>query len=133
VIKEFPELKTLASDVAISPDGKVAASAGREGKVHVLDLEAGKLKYSIPEAQESGAESVTISSTGVLVGAGGNPEHRTMYLWDLATGQELERHVGEEWRCWFLSFCGDGKTLMSVGFGQSNGSALCVWQITTKP
>jgi len=41
-VKPFSDAKQPIYAVALSPDGKIAAGAGREGLVYVWDVETGK-------------------------------------------------------------------------------------------
>jgi RNA polymerase sigma factor (sigma-70 family) len=101
--------------LALSPDGKLLASGGRGGEIHLWDVRAGKELLEIKSDQEVyhlafSADAKTLAAaTGTS--AGGPPQPPTIRLWDVATGKAIRAlphggdSVGE------LVFSPDGRFL----------------------
>jgi WD40 repeat protein len=98
--------------VAFAPGGKLVASAGRDGRVVVWDIEAGRLRYRL-EAHRGEALALAIAPGGGSLASGG--EDRAIRLWDLASGRLLRVLQGHRGAVRALSFSPDGKTLASGG------------------
>jgi WD40 repeat protein len=76
--------------------------------------------------------SVAFSPDGKLLASGSgeyNPGGTDIYLWDLATGQQLHTLRGHRGMVIGLRFTRDGKTLVSAAWDLSNN--ICVWDIAS--
>ncbi len=112
--------------VAISPDGKLVASASDDGNVVMGDRFTGKTLYvlSLPVSNGDGAElgyALQFSPDGQWIAAGG---HRGVVLWDVQSGVRRilpERH---ERGIMSLAFSQDGKFIAS---GSTDG--IRIWNV----
>jgi WD40 repeat protein len=128
LVRHFEIPPMVASSLAISPDGKRAALACREKRIHVLDLESGKESYPALETP-IGASDVVISSGGLLVAAGNANGQHHMWVWDVATGQAQGNFEGGDYYGMCLAFAADGRTLVG-GCPVDSHWNLRVWQVS---
>lgn len=113
--------KRRVASVCFSPDGKVLAVGG--GKAQFWDVSSGELLRELSGEQTPWiAETIAFSPDGKIVAAGGRTG--PLYLWEMATGQQLQRL--NDWPdC--LAFSPDGKTL-------ATGDSRCMihlWDVAT--
>jgi WD40 repeat protein len=79
--------------LALSPDGKLLASGGRGGEIHLWDVRAGRELREIKADQEvyhlafSPDAKTLAAATGAS--AGGPPQAPTIRLWDVASGKAV--------------------------------------------
>ncbi len=81
--------------VALSPDGRQAASASQDDLLRLWDLPTGLLLRTF-DAQTSGINSVAFSPDGRRILTGGSDNR--LRIWDIAAGQAvtvMEGHTGE--------------------------------------
>jgi WD40 repeat protein len=98
--------------VAFTPDGAVALSAGRDGKVRRWDVGAGKELPALA-GHEGGVFALAVSPDGNrLASAGADGRVR---LWDLGTGGEAASLAGHEGDVFAVAFSPDGRLLASGG------------------
>lgn len=97
--------------VALSADGRLAATAGRDGYAALWDAATG-VKLRALEADRLGATAVAFSPDGALLVTGGAG---SALLWETKTGRLLRR-FGEpgEFLRW-AAFSPDGKTVYTAG------------------
>jgi WD40 repeat protein len=120
--------KLAAASFGISADGKRVVLASRDKRLYLLDAETLEEQYASAELLDGGPQSIAVSSEGFVVGTGSDRGRSHMWLWDLATGQELRRLDGPDYFGSYLSFSADGRTL--VGAWGGNGVLnLRVWKI----
>jgi hypothetical protein len=105
--------------IALTPDGKTAASAGADGTVRVWDTPTGKELRTYAE-HHSPVCAIAISCDARI--AASTEQNGTLHLWELQTGKLLHRLVPRDDR-WYglavLSFSHDGESLVSWRRGSS--------------
>jgi WD40 repeat protein len=67
-------------DLAISPDGQRLATASKDGRVRLFDVETGT-RTTLLDGHEGGVDSVTFSPDGALLATGGRDQ--MIKLWDI--------------------------------------------------
>lgn len=110
-----------ARRVALSPDGKHAASAGWDG-IRYWDLTNGR-QIRMFGQNKNGYWSVSFSPDGRRVIAGGNK----VYLFDVNTGKILHEMSGHTQVVWGALITADGKQALSGAWDRS----IRVWDTAT--
>ena len=112
--------------VAFSPDGRTAASGGKEGVLFLWDLaEAKEIRRFEPAPAP--IHGVVFSRDGKqLFSCGFDACVRS---WDVATGKELQRFVGHQSDVFCLALSQDGKRLLSGGGYQD--PTLRLWDVAS--
>lgn len=113
--------------VAISPDGKLVASASDDGSVIIGDCSTGKTLHalSLPETNDDGAElgyALQFSPGGTWLAAGG---HRGVALWDVQTGTQRILPEKHQRGIMSLAFSQDGQFIAS---GSTDG--IRIWNVS---
>jgi RNA polymerase sigma factor (sigma-70 family) len=113
--KRFDSGVSVPTAVAISVDGRTVAVAG-PGELHVFDMSSGRMKQSpkVPAYREHRLASLfinhlTFSPDGKLLAASG--AGRTVHLFEVATGKELDLPAGHDGEVRSVAFSPDGKTV----------------------
>ncbi len=129
--KPIPAAEGQAAPVlalACSPDGKRLASAGADEVVHLWDLTSFQELRTLAGHEKRYPRlplltSVAFSPDGKTVASG---DGATIYLWDVATGEERGRLQGHRGPVHFVGFPG-GRRLASAGWDHT----VRLWDLTT--
>ena len=102
--------KTDVNCVAVSPDGKYAATGGKDMIIRVWDLETGK-EFQNCQGHSGQINTIKFSPDGrqVLSGSGDT----TVRLWDIASGKEVARMKGHTGFITQLAFSPDGSQVLT--------------------
>jgi RNA polymerase sigma factor (sigma-70 family) len=115
--------------VAFSPDGRLVAFSGQNSPVALYDMESGQQVKLLTGATKDRVAptfaSLTFSPDSRML-AGGEWNHGTVYLWELATGQEFQQFAGHKGRVFSMTFSPDGALLLS---GNEDATGL-IWDVT---
>ena len=106
--------------VALSPDGKVLATASLDGKVLLWDTATGSPQRTIAAAGP--LYSVAFSSDGKLLATGGAKNIR---LWDVATGNLVHEYEGHQGIVTGVAFTPAGDAIASSSADQT----LRLWEL----
>ena len=113
---------------AVSPDGRLLALAGLDGRIHLQELESGR-SVRILEGHTDAVYSLAFSPGGgeLLSGSG----DQTVRRWDVATGTPRACLDGHRGAVYQVGFSPDGRRLISAGtegevivWDAGNGAAL---------
>jgi eukaryotic-like serine/threonine-protein kinase len=107
---KLAELKTSWRRVAISPDGRRIAGAGRQRDIHVHDLEAGTTR--VLTAQDA-AWSLAFSPEGERLAASGFD--LGALVWDLRGTNAPLALTGHDLKIWAVAFSPNGRQLATTG------------------
>ncbi|MGL4552383.1 MAG: WD40 repeat domain-containing protein, partial [Gemmataceae bacterium] len=112
--KELRSFKADAGTVyglALSPDGRLAATAGRDG-LRVWEVATGR-EQKHPAMGQHSCVAVAFSPDGKLIASG---DGGTVTLWELATGREAATLRGFKGELSYLVFSADGRTLATGSY-----------------
>jgi WD40 repeat protein len=92
-----------------SPDSRALASCGNDGRVRVWKIDSGECQAL--SGHTDAVYAAAFHPGGTRLATAGRD--RSIWLWDLATGQEVARLQGHTNYVWSLTFSSDGATLAS--------------------
>jgi WD40 repeat protein len=120
-VRKFEGHKGWVFRVALTPDGKRAVSAG--DALRVWDLESGKCLRTFGEGLGGWGLSVSRDGKRALCAA----FDRTVRLWELGTGKEVQRFTGHGNEVWVAVLAPDGKHALTGSFDRT----IRVWDVGT--
>jgi serine/threonine protein kinase/tetratricopeptide (TPR) repeat protein len=113
------------TEVAISPDGRLALSCGGDLMVRLWEIETRRELHRFPHANM--VWSVAFSPDGRRALSGSHDT--TVRLWDLTTGREIFRNAAHHDHVKAVAFLPDGQHALSVG----DDDAVILWNLQTRP
>lgn len=122
--RQVAEFKTTASNLELSPDGKLVATACPKGVIEILSVVDGVVDSSFSESHtdilcfawtKDRLRRLDGSKPGWLLAAGANGGDLT--IWDVARRSARSRCIGSSFEVFKLAFSPDGMTLASMGRG----------------
>jgi hypothetical protein len=111
-------------NVAVSPNGKLAASSGEDSLVCVWDAETLRLQ-AVLQGHTAAVWSVAFSPDSRRLLSGG--EDNTLRLWDLETRREVRCFRGHAGPIWSVAFSPDGRRALSAG-GRTEACGCGTWR-----
>ncbi len=157
LLREIEGSNDQVMDLAISPDGKSVVSGSRDRSVRLWNLETGE---EIRRFEGAGTEvfSVAFSPNGRLVAGGygpdpdagihgriiDDPDHCVAVLWDIESGNEVQRFQGHSGCINSIGFSPDGTVLVTAsgeahvgeplpdgGSKKSRDNTVRLWDVAT--
>jgi WD40 repeat protein len=125
LVKTLPAMRDPIRCLAYTPDGQTLVIATFDARCVLFDLEQGNVLRTLGE-QPGGTLSLAVSLDGKRALTGGSYYDRTVRLWDLETGSELERLVGHTERISGVAFL-PGDRAVSAG----QDKTIRVWDLKT--
>jgi WD40 repeat protein len=108
--------------IAVSPDGKILATASERGTVQLWELATGKERLRITLAGARSVDGIAFAAHGQVLAISGD---ETIYLCGIATGKELGRLKAPAGQGG-LAFSPDGKQLGSL----SRDTTILIWDVS---
>jgi len=106
----------LIQALALSPDGRLAATASYDRMIKLWSLPEGVEKSTLKEHTDS-VHALAISPDGTRLASAG--ADRTVKVWDLATNQRIKTLSEASAELYAVTFSQDGKLLLAAGVDRS--------------
>lgn len=124
-VRRFSGHQGWVNAVDLSPDGKLAVTAGSDSSVRLWDVATGKELYRL-DGHEEIVWSVALSPDGKYIASGGGGQSgqdgrwtsgadNDIRLWDVQSRKEIRRFKGHTGFAYRLTFSPDGTRLLSGG------------------
>jgi RNA polymerase sigma factor (sigma-70 family) len=127
-LRRFTGHTSSVTGFVFTDGGKTLISSGGEGMVRVWEVSTDREVRSFQAHEGSQVSSVAVSPDGkILATGGGGNGHRTLVLWELATGKELHVLAGKEHFVQTVAFSPDRKLVASG----AEGGGLYLWDVNT--
>ncbi|MBM4091382.1 MAG: PEGA domain-containing protein, partial [Planctomycetes bacterium] len=110
--------------VAFSPDGRQALTGGKDGMVHLWDVETGAFVRSF-RGHTDAVRTVAFSPDAKMLVTGG--EDGTLRLWDTAEAREIRKLEGHQGQVTCAVFSPDGTQVLSGSFDMS----VRLWEVAS--
>ncbi|MCP4549679.1 MAG: TIR domain-containing protein, partial [bacterium] len=111
--------------VAVSPDGKWAASGSYDHTIRILDLETGKCRATL-EGHSDTVNAVAITPDGKRVLS--CSDDRSIRIWDPLLGRELGKLDGHTSQIWSVAALSDNARALSGGWDRT----LRLWDLASQ-
>jgi WD40 repeat protein len=108
--------KKTVTDVALSPDGKIAASASYDGTVRLWSIPEGE-ELAVLKGHKKNVGSVAFSPNGEYLASAGLGEE--IIIWSIPSGEQIQELRGHQVAVGGLTFSPDGQYLASSGSEQA--------------
>jgi WD40 repeat protein len=128
VQSSFGGPRSVRGPVAVSPDHKLLACAGRlnDFKIRLFD-QATAREVRLLGGYDHGVDAVAFSRDGTLLASGGRDPIAS--IWDVATGRELHRLIGHEGEgVYGLAFSANNRMLATAA---ARSDEIIVWDVAT--
>lgn len=109
--------------LSLSRDGRLAAGAGKDGKIRLFDIASAKLHSSI-EAEKDEIAGIAFSADGKSVFSCG--DEGFVKQWDVDTGREVRRFDGHTGAVGSVLVSPDGKRMAST-----DSTGIHIWDLKT--
>jgi WD40 repeat protein len=106
----FSDLLGSVTSLALTPDGKCAATADMDGNIHLWQVGTGKQLLTF-QGHTNWVKSVCLSPDGQTLASGG--DDKTVKLWDVRTGICLRTYAGHSKGVSSVVFSPDGQIIVS--------------------
>lgn len=111
--------------VAASPDGKLLASGGSDGRVRIWDAATSAHRLTL-DAHPSDVYSIAFSPDSTTLASAG--KDGAVKLWDPAKGTEVGTLTGHRGEVYYVAFSPDGSKLASAG----RDKTIKLWEVRAR-
>ena len=116
MLKSLNGHKKTVTDVVLSPDGKIAASASYDSTVRLWSVPEGE-ELAVLKGHKKNVGSVAFSRDGEYLASAGLGEE--IIIWSIPSGEQIQQLQGHQVAVGGLTFSPDGQFLASSGSEQA--------------